>query len=73
MNSVSLFLILFFVAGLTDVADGYIARNLNLVTPLGARIDSIADLFFYLSVLFVLFIKYRWGFTENVVLFRFYK
>jgi len=69
MNSVSLFLILFFVAGLTDAADGYIARKFKMVTSLGARIDSIADLFFYLSVLLLLYIKYRWVFAENIVLF----
>jgi CDP-diacylglycerol--glycerol-3-phosphate 3-phosphatidyltransferase len=69
MNSVPQFLILFFIAGLTDVADGYIARKYNMATALGARIDSIADIFFHIVLLFVIFLKYRWVFTENVALF----
>ena len=69
MNSVTLFLILLFIAGLTDVADGYIARKYNMATALGARIDSIADIFFYIVLLLVMFLKYQWVFTENVALF----
>jgi len=69
MNSVTLFLILFFIAGLTDVADGYIARKLKMVTALGARIDSVADIFFYIVLLLLLFLNYRWVFTENAALF----
>lgn len=36
-------LILFFVAGVTDVADGFLARSRNECTPLGAFLDPIAD------------------------------
>jgi len=69
MNSVTLFLILFFIAGLTDVADGYFARKFKMVTALGARIDSVADIFFHIVLLLVLFLNYRWVFTENAALF----
>lgn len=69
MNSVPQFLILFFIAGLTDVADGYIARKFKMVTALGARIDSVADIFFHIVLLLVLFLNYRWVFTENAALF----
>lgn len=69
MNSVTLFLILFFIAGLTDVADGYIARKFKIVTTLGARIDSVADIFFHVVLLLLLFLNYRWVFTENAALF----
>ena len=31
------------VSGLTDVADGYIARHFNQVTPLGRFLDPVAD------------------------------
>ncbi|WP_073399058.1 CDP-alcohol phosphatidyltransferase family protein [Bacteroides luti] len=69
MNSVTLFLILFFIAGITDVADGYIARKFKMVTALGARIDSVADIFFHIVLLLLLFLNYRWVFTENAALF----
>jgi cardiolipin synthase len=36
-------LILFFVAGLTDVIDGYLARRMGDSTPVGAYFDPIAD------------------------------
>ena len=35
--------VLLCLALLTDAADGCLARALNQVTPLGARLDSIAD------------------------------
>lgn len=33
--------------GITDLLDGLLARKLNSESALGARLDSIADLFFY--------------------------
>jgi len=39
----ALCLILFVVAALTDWLDGYLARKLNAVTPLGAALDHTAD------------------------------
>ena len=45
------FHILYDFTGLTDVLDGFIARKYNLTSELGAKLDSIADLFFY-AVLF---------------------
>jgi CDP-diacylglycerol---glycerol-3-phosphate 3-phosphatidyltransferase len=35
--------ILFTIAGITDWADGYIARKYSLSTPLGAFLDPVAD------------------------------
>ncbi len=33
----------FFFAGVTDIADGYIARKYNMITKLGRIIDPLAD------------------------------
>ena len=37
------FLVIYAVAGLTDIADGTIARRTHTESELGARLDSIAD------------------------------
>ena len=34
---------LFFFAAMTDLADGYVAKRFNAITPLGAVLDPIAD------------------------------
>jgi len=52
--------------GISDVADGYIARRYKLATPKGARLDSIADLVFFAVVFFVVLFKYWWILTNNL-------
>ncbi|NKB76927.1 MAG: CDP-alcohol phosphatidyltransferase family protein [Gammaproteobacteria bacterium] len=42
-SSYDLALILFFIAGITDGLDGYIAKKFNCVSQLGAILDPIAD------------------------------
>jgi phosphatidylglycerophosphate synthase len=42
-------LISYIIIGSTDYFDGKIARRLNQTTDLGKTLDSVADLFFYLS------------------------
>lgn len=49
------FLILYTLCGLTDVLDGLLARVLNAVSELGARLDSAADLLFYAVMLLRIF------------------
>ncbi|MDX9940717.1 MAG: CDP-alcohol phosphatidyltransferase family protein [Bacteroidales bacterium] len=44
----SLFALFLVINLVTDVADGIIARRLNMVTEFGAKLDSIADDFTYL-------------------------
>ncbi len=41
------FIVLFSLAGATDVIDGFLARKLNAVSELGARLDSISDIAFF--------------------------
>jgi CDP-diacylglycerol--glycerol-3-phosphate 3-phosphatidyltransferase len=44
----------FVIAALTDLADGYIARKYDLITPFGKLMDPIADKFLTLAAFFVL-------------------
>lgn len=41
-----LFLLLYTITGATDVIDGQIARKTNTSSEFGARLDSIADVYF---------------------------
>jgi CDP-diacylglycerol--glycerol-3-phosphate 3-phosphatidyltransferase len=38
-----LFLVVYTIAGITDMIDGPIARKFNVTSPLGANLDGIAD------------------------------
>jgi len=53
------FIVLYALCGLTDWADGFIARKLNCVTTLGARLDSIADLTFSFVLLYLIY-SHQW-------------
>ncbi|MDQ2088027.1 CDP-alcohol phosphatidyltransferase family protein [Herbivorax sp. ANBcel31] len=48
------FILLYFVIGLTDILDGFIARKFKIESKLGARLDSLADLFFYTILVFII-------------------
>lgn len=49
------FLCLYSITGLTDIADGMLARRTATASDFGARLDSIADLLFYAVTLFRVF------------------
>ncbi len=42
------YFIFFTLSGLTDVADGIIARKLGIKSEFGAKLDSVSDLVFYI-------------------------
>lgn len=45
------FFIVYSYAGLSDVADGYVARKLGTVSAFGSKLDSISDLLFYIVMM----------------------
>lgn len=42
-NSALLALMIFMLAGITDLLDGYIARKFNMITRIGTMLDPLAD------------------------------
>ena len=66
-------LILFFLAGITDYFDGYLARKYNAVSQLGEILDPIADKILVLFLFFGLGItlsSYLIGFVGSVIITR---
>ena len=66
-------LVLFFLAGVTDYFDGYLARKYNAVSQLGEILDPIADKILILFVLFGLAINlssYLIGFIGAIIVTR---
>ena len=42
-----MFYYVYIYCGLSDVIDGFVARKLNITSPIGSILDSISDLLFY--------------------------
>jgi CDP-diacylglycerol--glycerol-3-phosphate 3-phosphatidyltransferase len=66
-------LILFYIAGLTDWLDGYLARKYNSVSQLGEVLDPIADKILIVFVFFALAINlssYLIGFFAALIITR---
>ena len=66
-------LLLFFLAGITDYFDGYLARKYDAVSQLGEILDPIADKILILFVLFGLAINlssYLIGFIGAIIITR---
>lgn len=57
MNNIKLTIILILIAEITDFLDGLIARNFHLVSPIGAKLDTIADKLFAGSLIISLIIE----------------
>lgn len=41
----------YIIAGLSDVLDGFVARKLKITSEIGRKLDSIADLFFFTTMM----------------------
>jgi CDP-diacylglycerol--glycerol-3-phosphate 3-phosphatidyltransferase len=66
-------LILFFLAGITDYFDGYLARKYHAISQIGEILDPIADKILILFVLFGLAINlssYLIGFVGAAIITR---
>jgi CDP-diacylglycerol--glycerol-3-phosphate 3-phosphatidyltransferase len=65
--------ILFFVAGVTDYFDGYLARKYNLTSQIGEILDPIADKILIVFVLFGLSVNlasYFIAFVSSLIITR---
>ena len=51
-------LVIFLVAGATDIVDGYLARRFNWITKLGKLLDPLADKMMQITALTCLWIKH---------------
>jgi CDP-diacylglycerol--glycerol-3-phosphate 3-phosphatidyltransferase len=51
------FVVLYLLCGLTDVLDGFLARRLHAESEAGARLDSAADVVFYVTLVALLAAK----------------
>ena len=57
INDIKLAIVFIFIAEITDLLDGLIARKFNLVSKFGARLDTIADKLFAGCLIISLMIK----------------
>lgn len=65
IHSPGWFVGLVLLIGVTDIADGYIARRYQWVTKLGAKLDSLGDLVFFAIVLLIVFLRYEQIIVDN--------
>lgn len=77
-NEEKLFSILFVINIITDVLDGWIARKFDASTPLGAKLDSLADIGSYILAVIAIFHfhwesfePYKWWFFSFLFLYGF--
>lgn len=56
------------ISGITDVADGYIARKFNMITDFGKFIDPVADKLTQLGLIICIAINHAWMFILVVIL-----
>ena len=69
------FWVIYFICGLSDMADGYLARRLGCESKVGALLDSLADLVFVVCCCFklipaVAFPKWLWIWGGAIVVIK---
>lgn len=62
----SLFFIVYSVCGISDVIDGWIARATKTTSEIGARLDSMGDIFFY-GVMLIRVFPILWGMLPSFI------
>lgn len=62
-----LFLTIYLLAGITDVADGYIARKYGWASRTGALLDSLADAVFFFCIILIIWLNYKTVITDNLL------
>ena len=62
------FLVIYFVCGISDVLDGFLARKFKWQTKTGARLDSLADFIFFFASFFRMLLSYRLTIPAPVIL-----
>lgn len=62
------FTVAYAILGMTDMFDGMIARKFNMKTEIGKQLDSIADLFFFLSSAYFIYVLYTEYLNPNLIL-----
>jgi len=55
-----LFFIFYIFCGVSDIADGYIARKIKCTSQFGAILDSLADVIFIGSTLIIFIPMFKW-------------
>lgn len=45
------FLIVYIIAGVSDVVDGFVARKLHTVSKFGSKLDSVSDIIYYIVMM----------------------
>lgn len=51
--------VIFLVSGLTDIADGFIARRFNMISDFGKAFDPVADKLTQIAMMFCLITRFR--------------
>jgi phosphatidylglycerophosphate synthase len=61
INTQVWFIFCYLVCGVSDVADGYLARRFNATSKLGSFLDSLSDLVFWVIILYlaITFIQFQ--------------
>ena len=62
------FMIVYLVCGISDVLDGYVARKFNIVSNLGSKLDSVADLLLFTIMMHKILPYLKLSLTKTVFL-----